>query len=78
MSERRYLGVEDRSQMIEQEIEELLYGPRGRDVIDTLTYNHYRWQREYYGIAAERLAAHYPLAHKYEERYLQEKTGRAA
>ena len=52
------------------------YARRG-DVIDTLTYNNYRWQRSFYGIAAERLAAHYPRADKYEERY-QEELRRAA
>ena len=48
--------------------------------IDDLTYNHYAHQRRLYGISAERLRPHYPLADKYEQRYQEDlkRLGRAA
>lgn len=88
----RYLNVEDRSEMDEQAQDEMLQEMAEdkrvemavRDfaytVTDDLTYNHYAFQRSFYGIAAQRLAPHYPRADKYEARYQedQKRLGKAA
>jgi hypothetical protein len=75
----------DPSQIVEQEVDDILtaeawqlVGDRRAEVIDTLTYNNYRWQRSYYGLAAERLAKVFPRADKYEAMYQEELQRRAA
>jgi len=51
---------------------------RRDSIIDTLTYNNYRWQREFHGLAADRLAKVFPRAEKYEQEYQAELARRAA
>lgn len=74
----RYLDAEDRSQIDEQRMEDMMVEDAWTyHVMDDLTYNNYRWQRLQYGLAAERLAKIFPRADKYEARY-QEELRRAA
>jgi hypothetical protein len=77
----RYLNVEDRSEMDEQaQDDDLLADALIYKTTDDLTYNHYAFQRSFYGISAQRLAPHYPRADKYEARYQedQKRLGKAA
>lgn len=77
----RYLNVEDRSQMDEQATDDMLaeaaHEVFAKAVVNDLAYNNYRWQRSFYGLAADRLAKIFPRGDKYEERY-QEELRRAA
>lgn len=64
-------------QRMEDDLAEVAWEQLRTELVTDLQYRSYRWQRSFYGLAADRLAKVFPRAEQFEKAY-QEELGRAA